>query len=264
MKRILSFMLSIAIILSLFPCVFSYAQGSELIELFPQDGKDGTLYRIIEHNSKDVISFNERDAEKELITKFYLNKEDITPGTQPTISFLFDIPKDGNYHVWMKAYTLSNSGDSIWVALNNEDYKQVSLVVTGKDDCTWVKLDSSYLKKGEHNLYLLARERNMYIEKIEISDDIFYIPEYEPYYMEPTVKPERSVHPRVLINNKDIHKIKENIYKVVIAAIEMSKAKIGALIVLERDIKLKDIKNFSNYIAMHFCIHMKIFLTLMI
>ena len=83
MKRILSFMLSIAIILSLFPCIFSYAQGSELIELFPQDGKDGTLYRIIEHNSKDVISFNERDAEKELITKFYLNKEDITPGTQP-------------------------------------------------------------------------------------------------------------------------------------------------------------------------------------
>ena len=42
--------------------------------------------------------------------------------------------------------------------------------------------------------------------------------------------------------DKDIEtKTKENIYKIVIAAIEMSKTKTGALIVLERDIKLKDI-----------------------
>ena len=42
--------------------------------------------------------------------------------------------------------------------------------------------------------------------------------------------------------DKDIEtKTKENIYKVVIAAIEMSKTKTGALMVLERDIKLKDI-----------------------
>lgn len=36
-------------------------------------------------------------------------------------------------------------------------------------------------------------------------------------------------------------KVKENIYKVVVAALELSKAKKGALIVIERDIKLKDI-----------------------
>ena len=42
--------------------------------------------------------------------------------------------------------------------------------------------------------------------------------------------------------DKDIEtKTKENIYKIVIAAIELSKTKTGALIVLERDIKLKDI-----------------------
>lgn len=42
--------------------------------------------------------------------------------------------------------------------------------------------------------------------------------------------------------DKDIEtKTKENIYKVVIAVMEMSKTKTGALIVLERDIKLKDI-----------------------
>ena len=42
--------------------------------------------------------------------------------------------------------------------------------------------------------------------------------------------------------DKDIEtKTKENIYKIVIAAMEMSKAKTGALMVLERDIKLKDI-----------------------
>lgn len=42
--------------------------------------------------------------------------------------------------------------------------------------------------------------------------------------------------------DKDIEtKTKENIYKIVIAAMEMSKTKTGALIVLERDIKLKDI-----------------------
>jgi len=42
--------------------------------------------------------------------------------------------------------------------------------------------------------------------------------------------------------DKDIEiKNKENIYKIVIAAEEMSKTKTGALIVLERDIKLKDI-----------------------
>ena len=42
--------------------------------------------------------------------------------------------------------------------------------------------------------------------------------------------------------DKDIEtKTKENIYKIVFAAMEMSKTKTGALIVLERDIKLKDI-----------------------
>ncbi len=42
--------------------------------------------------------------------------------------------------------------------------------------------------------------------------------------------------------DKDINaKTKENIYKVAIAAMELSKAKKGALIVLERDIKIQDI-----------------------
>ena len=36
-------------------------------------------------------------------------------------------------------------------------------------------------------------------------------------------------------------KTKETVYRVVIAAVELSKRKIGALIVLERDIKIKDI-----------------------
>lgn len=38
-------------------------------------------------------------------------------------------------------------------------------------------------------------------------------------------------------------KTKENIYKLVIAALELSKKKTGALIVIERDIKIKDIMN---------------------
>lgn len=42
--------------------------------------------------------------------------------------------------------------------------------------------------------------------------------------------------------DKDIaSKTKENIYKIVIAAVELAKSKTGALIVIERDIKLKDI-----------------------
>ena len=42
--------------------------------------------------------------------------------------------------------------------------------------------------------------------------------------------------------DKDIKvRTKENIYKIVIAAVELSKLKTGALIVIERDIKLKDI-----------------------
>lgn len=42
--------------------------------------------------------------------------------------------------------------------------------------------------------------------------------------------------------DKDIRtRTKENIYKIVIAATELAKSKTGALIVIERDIKLKDI-----------------------
>lgn len=44
--------------------------------------------------------------------------------------------------------------------------------------------------------------------------------------------------------DKDIEtKTKEDVYKIVIAATEMSKQKIGALIVIERDIEIKDIIN---------------------
>ena len=44
--------------------------------------------------------------------------------------------------------------------------------------------------------------------------------------------------------DKDIaNKTKENIYKIVIAALELSKHKVGGLIVIERDIKIRDIVN---------------------
>lgn len=44
--------------------------------------------------------------------------------------------------------------------------------------------------------------------------------------------------------DKDIEsKTKEDVYKIVIAAVEMSKRKTGALIVIERDIEIKDIVN---------------------
>ena len=45
------------------------------------------------------------------------------------------------------------------------------------------------------------------------------------------------------INNDLISKTKEDIYKVVIAATELSKSKTGALIVIERDINIQDIIN---------------------
>ena len=53
---------------------------------------------------------------------------------------------------------------------------------------------------------------------------------------------------KFFINTKDIEsKTKEMIYQVVIAATEMSKSKTGALIVIERDIKIKDIIDTGIY-----------------
>lgn len=53
---------------------------------------------------------------------------------------------------------------------------------------------------------------------------------------------------KLFINTKDEEsKTKEMIYQVVIAATEMSKTKIGALIVIERDIKIKDIIDTGIY-----------------
>ena len=44
------------------------------------------------------------------------------------------------------------------------------------------------------------------------------------------------------INNKDLEsKKKENVYRIAIAAVELSKTKTGALIVVERDVKIQDI-----------------------
>jgi diadenylate cyclase len=48
--------------------------------------------------------------------------------------------------------------------------------------------------------------------------------------------------------DKDIAtKTRENIYKIVIAAVELAKTRTGALIVMERDIQLKDIINSGLY-----------------
>ncbi len=53
---------------------------------------------------------------------------------------------------------------------------------------------------------------------------------------------------KLFINTKDEEsKTKEMIYQVVIAATEMSKTKIGALMVIERDIKIKDIIDTGIY-----------------
>lgn len=43
------------------------------------------------------------------------------------------------------------------------------------------------------------------------------------------------------LDNEIENKLKENIYRIVIAAVELAKQKTGALIVIERDIKIKDI-----------------------
>lgn len=51
----------------------------------------------------------------------------------------------------------------------------------------------------------------------------------------------RSVNKFFGIQKDIVVKTKENIYKVVVAVMELSKLKVGALIVLERDIKVKDI-----------------------
>ena len=53
---------------------------------------------------------------------------------------------------------------------------------------------------------------------------------------------------KLFVNTKDEEsKTKEMIYQVVIAATEMSKTKIGSLIVIERDIKIKDIIDTGIY-----------------
>ena len=49
---------------------------------------------------------------------------------------------------------------------------------------------------------------------------------------------------RFLGIDKDLNtKIKENLYKIVFAAVDLAKAKKGALIVIEREIKIQDIKS---------------------
>ena len=139
----------------------------------------------------------------------------------------FSVETTSNHYIFIRvANPSAYNGDSVWFTIGDTEKRQLYGVHFGSDDVSfcWKKIGSTNLEAGkQYTIRLYSRESGAQIDKILITSNIAYIPQGKvdvlpnPIYNEadlpiapPEVKP-ISGHPRLLVNNSDISRIKDNL-----------------------------------------------------
>ena len=139
-------------------------------------------------------------------------------GYDPYMSFSVKCSKRSSYYVWARVYATDNGSDSVWTAVDAEDYKPI--YYNGPYlEWRWTVIASPVLEAGIHNIHIIPREKNVMIDKIIVSSKSSFTPEgkgeipdavtQKVVYPEPDFYPP-SGHPRVYFRADDIPTIKSN------------------------------------------------------
>ena len=95
---------------------------------------------------------------------------------EPALTYTFTAPKAGTYYVWLRAWAAAGSGDSIFIAVDNEtNYTKNELKdANGNrnyDSYAWYKVKTNALEAGEHTIKIYPRKQYLLLDKLLITDE---------------------------------------------------------------------------------------------
>ena len=224
-NRILSLLLIIVVFFSTIT-VFSASKNYKVFEF---DGN--TLEIEAEQDGVEVLSpwiheYNDEDASGGYMTVSSSGtyKPSITREETGDLRFHFNIPEHTRYQTWIRFKTTDTNSDSYFFRMDNSNWATMWLKF--QDDWQWANLGLEFFTPGEHVIDISHRELNFKVDKVVITS----LPDYKPNgqrYSEPDFLPEYTKskdlyfnlpsivppaeHPRVLLREKDIPQIKENL-----------------------------------------------------
>ena len=138
------------------------------------------------------------------------------------LGFHLTAPEKDVYSVWLYARADYWASDEIYYATNNDIY-DVKLLST-KKQWYWIRLANISLEQGD-NLFKLAYKEGLFmIDKVVITNNLSYKPEGDAsaapeirpgeeqlLFNLPPVAPTVGQHPRLLVTEEDLPKVRENL-----------------------------------------------------
>lgn len=134
--------------------------------------------------------------------------------------------RSGNYAVWLRVKCSTIDTNSVWGALNTDDYSLYEYKPSDDpdlyvidEDYHWLNIGYIYLPKGAFHISFKYREPNFIADKLIVTNDLSFLPadmddlpgrESQSLYPEPEVKP-IAQHPRLFVTEDMIADVKNNI-----------------------------------------------------
>ncbi len=147
--------------------------------------------------------------------------EDQNPNERP-LSATLTVPADGDYKVYFRFKGTGTAARYILYSFDGAAYQIVQFAMPNTNTWTWGML-SVTLKAGEHTLAFSNCRAGFYLDKVIMTDSLLYFPigtgqdletegnGWDQMYPAPTVYPTKGQHPRVLINQSDVNRLKANL-----------------------------------------------------
>jgi hypothetical protein len=102
------------------------------------------------------------------------NSASATEDSADHVSFTFNISEDGNYVLWIRAFTPNSSDDSFYIRVDGgqwNTWNQIVNIIPDKNDWGWVSKFSYDLTAGIHTLSIAYREDGALLDKIYLTKD---------------------------------------------------------------------------------------------
>jgi F5/8 type C domain/Heparinase II C-terminal domain/Copper amine oxidase N-terminal domain len=189
-------------------CIFasvSYAAKRELI-----DSCEAEKASIIAGRAK-IISGKKYSGKRAvvLLKGRKLSKRELREASKPALVMKFNLPKGGDYLLFLKGYAPNEGANSFYYSLNGGRLFNVG-VKAGK---TFTIKRKQRLSDGEHTFDIYSREDNCVIDKLEVYPVIHrrrHLNLKMPDWPTPPFTPPRT-RPRVLLNPKYVKILKARI-----------------------------------------------------
>lgn len=169
MKKVLSILLTVLMIAGILPQTV-FGAGTSTGKLDEQ-----MEFEKFNHTSTYEIEKNDAASGGKCLLTVSTGTVNIPDNTSEDIMVRFNVDKEDTYDVWFLYSAESGKNDSIYLAWDNDEYKNTGLVKTGTQ-FGWAKVSSVKLSPGRHNFRIAYRETATRLDAMYVTADKSYKP----------------------------------------------------------------------------------------